>query len=73
MQEIEPVTVLSHGGRRYCSGSNRRSKTPVIISQVVPGQEEGKAVMSWNDCGPLAPDPIRLGKLWTLRCQCDAS
>ncbi len=33
-------------------------RTPVIISQVVPGQEEGNArLIVENDCGCLAPDP----------------
>jgi processive 1,2-diacylglycerol beta-glucosyltransferase len=34
------------------------ARTPVIISQVVPGQEEGNArLIVENDCGCLAPDP----------------
>src|ERR1700730_8616871 len=34
------------------------ARTPVIISQVVPGQEEGNArLIVENDCGRLAPDP----------------
>src|ERR1700733_6440562 len=34
------------------------ARTPVIISQVVPGQEEGNArLIVENDCGQLAPDP----------------
>jgi processive 1,2-diacylglycerol beta-glucosyltransferase len=34
------------------------ARTPVIISQVVPGQEEGNArLIIENDCGCLAPDP----------------
>src|SRR3984957_12493182 len=34
------------------------ARTPVIISQVVPGQEEGNArLIVDNDCGCLAPDP----------------
>ena len=33
------------------------ARTPVIISQVVPGQEEGNArLIVENDCGRLAPD-----------------
>jgi processive 1,2-diacylglycerol beta-glucosyltransferase len=34
------------------------ARTPVIISQVVPGQEEGNArLIVENECGCLAPDP----------------
>jgi hypothetical protein len=34
------------------------ARTPVIISQVVPGQEEGNArLIVENDCGRLAPGP----------------
>src|SRR6476661_7185889 len=34
------------------------ARTPVIISQVVPGQEEGNArLIVDNDCGCLAPNP----------------
>src|SRR5215469_14482579 len=34
------------------------ARTPVLISQVVPGQEEGNArLIVENDCGQLAPDP----------------
>src|SRR6516225_7913739 len=34
------------------------ARTPVIISQVVPGQEEGNArLILENECGRLAPDP----------------
>jgi processive 1,2-diacylglycerol beta-glucosyltransferase len=34
------------------------ARTPVIISQVVPGQEEGNArLIVENDCGCLAPNP----------------
>jgi processive 1,2-diacylglycerol beta-glucosyltransferase len=34
------------------------ARTPVIISQVVPGQEEGNArLVVENECGCLAPDP----------------
>jgi processive 1,2-diacylglycerol beta-glucosyltransferase len=34
------------------------ARTPVIISQVVPGQEEGNArLIVENDCGRLAPNP----------------
>jgi UDP-N-acetylglucosamine:LPS N-acetylglucosamine transferase len=34
------------------------ARTPVIISQVVPGQEEGNArLIVDNNCGCLAPDP----------------
>jgi processive 1,2-diacylglycerol beta-glucosyltransferase len=34
------------------------ARTPVVISQVVPGQEEGNArLIVENDCGCLAPDP----------------
>src|ERR1700720_2794320 len=34
------------------------ARTPVIISQVVPGQEEGNArLIVGNECGCLAPDP----------------
>ncbi|MBV9107315.1 MAG: glycosyltransferase [Verrucomicrobia bacterium] len=37
------------------------ARTPVIISQVVPGQEEGNArLIVENDCGCLAPDPEAL-------------
>src|SRR3984957_7164919 len=34
------------------------ARTPVIVSQVVPGQEEGNArLIVENECGCLAPDP----------------
>jgi processive 1,2-diacylglycerol beta-glucosyltransferase len=34
------------------------ARTPVIISQVVPGQEEGNArLIVENECGCIAPDP----------------
>src|SRR6516225_5901896 len=37
------------------------ARTPVIISQVVPGQEEGNArLIVENDCGRLAPDPTAI-------------
>ena len=41
------------------------ARTPVIISQVVPGQEEGNArLILENECGCLAPNPQAI--LWAL-------
>ncbi|HEY0792977.1 MAG TPA: PHP domain-containing protein [Chthoniobacterales bacterium] len=40
------------------------ARTPVVISQVVPGQEEGNArLIVENECGQLAPEPEAIPEL----------